>query len=308
MNHVPVMAGEVVQYLIYERSELVLDGTVGCGRHAQAILDTNPLVRIIGVDTDAEALGAAGKLLARYGSRVRLLNTSYADVSVIARDSGAFDGVMLDLGVSSLQLDDPERGFSYLKNGPLDMRMSGSGETAMELIERLDNADLAAILRGYGEVTGGSRIARAIKQAAAAGRMGSTLELKKAVETAVGGRPAPGLLSQVFQAIRIAVNDELDNIRKFLGSVLGCVNTDARLVFISYQSLEDRTIKEFLKRESTDCVCPPKTPVCTCGHRASLELLTHRVVKPTEAEIAGNPRARSARLRAARVVTTRSIE
>lgn len=306
MSHVPVMAGEVVQYLLYENSEIVLDATVGCGSHARAILDANPRVRVVGVDTDVDALREAGHLLAPYGPRVRLERATYADVSGIARKSGKFDGALLDLGVSSLQLDDPGRGFSYLKDGPLDMRMSGSGETAVELIERTSEMDLVAILKRYGEVRRSSRIARAIKRASAEGRLVSTGDLKQAVDAAVRGRPAPGLLSQVFQAIRIAVNGELENIRVFLDTILDCVRTDARLVFISYQSLEDRTIKEFLKRESADCVCPTTVPVCVCAHHASLELATRRAIKPTGAEVAVNPRARSARLRAARVVFARS--
>jgi 16S rRNA (cytosine1402-N4)-methyltransferase len=296
------MVAEVVNHLIYDGSRIVFDGTVGCGGHARAILEANPRVRVVGVDTDAVALFAAGEALAPYAARVRLARASYAEAPRIAGEGGAFDGVLLDLGVSSLQLDDPRRGFSHAKDGPLDMRMSGSGETAAEMIGRTSETELAAILRRFGEVPGAGRIARAIKHAAKNGRLASTADLKRAVGAGVGGRPAPGLLSQVFQALRIAVNGEIDNIRSFLGSVLGCVNANARLVFVCYQSLEDRAIKEFLRRESADCVCPPRVPVCTCGHHASLELTTRRAVKPTAAEIAANPRARSARLRAARVL------
>lgn len=306
MSHMPVMVTEVVHHLVYDGSRIVFDGTVGCGGHARAVLESSPRVRVVGVDTDAEALQTAQKVLAAYASRVRLMRASYAEAPRIAGESGAFDGVLLDLGVSSLQLDDSRRGFSYAKDGPLDMRMSGSGETAAEMIGRTSETELAAILRRFGEMPGALRIARSIKHAARNGRLVSTSDLRRAVATAVGGRPAPGLLSQVFQAIRIAVNGELDNIRAFLGSVLGCVNEDARLVFVSYQSLEDRAIKEFLRRESTDCVCPLSVPVCDCSHRASLELLTRRAVKPTADEIASNPRARSARLRAARVLAGRS--
>lgn len=305
MSHVPVMAGEVVQYLLYEGSRLVFDGTTGCGRHARAILEASPTVRVIGADTDREALSLAGELLAPYGPRVRLVRASYTDAPRIAAGFGRFDGVLLDLGVSSLQLDDARRGFSYARDGPLDMRMSGSGETAVELIGRTSERELAVMLKRYGEVPSASGIARSIKRRAADGRLASTGDLRRAVEAAGGGRVAPGLLSQVFQAIRIAVNRELDNLRAFIGTIFDCVNPNARLVFVSYQSLEDRVVKEFMKRESEDCVCPPKTPVCVCGHRASLELLTRRAVRPTDVEIAENPRARSARLRAARVLETR---
>ena len=306
MSHVPVMAGEVVHYLLHENSRLVLDGTVGCGGHAQAILDANPHVNVVGLDTDPAALQVAAERLARYGSRVKLAEASYADVKTIAGEFGSFDGALLDLGISSLQLDDAKRGFSYLKEGPLDMRMSRSGETAMELIGRTSEMDLAAILKTQGEVRGASRIARSVKRAVAGGRLISTADLKQAIEAAVGGRSTPGRLSQVFQAVRIAVNHELENIRLFLASVLGCVNANARLVIVSYHSLEDRTIKEFFKRESKDCVCPPGTPICVCGHRAALELVTRRMVAPTDKEVGENPRARSARLRAARVLPERS--
>jgi 16S rRNA (cytosine1402-N4)-methyltransferase len=306
MSHVPVMVPEVVHYVVYEESRVVFDGTVGCGGHARAVLETNPRVQLIGVDTDPDALSVAGRLLAPYASRVRLVRASYTEAPRIAGETGPFDGVLLDLGVSSLQLDDSKRGFSYVKDGPLDMRMSGSGESAVEMIARTSENELTGILKRFGEVSGAWRIARSIKHAARNRRLVSTADLGHAVAEAVGGRPAPGLLSQVFQAIRIAVNGELDNIKSFLGSVLGCVNANARLVFVSYQSLEDRAIKEFLKKESVDCVCPPSVPVCNCGHRASLELLTRRAVKPTAAEITANSRARSARLRAARVLAGRS--
>jgi 16S rRNA (cytosine1402-N4)-methyltransferase len=210
--------------------------------------------------------------------------------------------VLLDFGVSSLQLDEPSRGFSYLNDGPLDMRMSAEGATAAEFIADISDAELSAILKRYGEVTRPSRIAKRIKRASDRGELSSTLDLKTAVDGALGGRAAPAVLSKVFQAVRIALNGELENIEKLLGAIRGCVNEDARLVFISYHSLEDRLIKEFLRRESSDCVCPPAAPVCGCGHTASLELLTRRVVKPAPPEIRNNPRARSARLRAASVI------
>jgi 16S rRNA (cytosine1402-N4)-methyltransferase len=301
MVHKPVMVAEVVHYLLHERSRLVFDGTLGGGSHSRAILEENARVSIVGVDTDADALRLAGENLDPYGERVRLERASYAEAPRIASETGKFDGALLDLGVSSFQLDEGNRGFSYLKDGPLDMRMSQTGETAAQLIERTGERELGAMLKRFGEVTGASRIARSVKRASASGAMGSTGDLARAVRSALGGRPAPDVLSRVFQAIRIAVNGELENIRSFLGSILGCVNPEARLVFLSYHSLEDRTIKEFFRRESADCICPPGIPVCACGHLASLEVLTRRAVKPSDAEVASNPRARSARLRAARV-------
>jgi 16S rRNA (cytosine1402-N4)-methyltransferase len=230
------------------------------------------------------------------------VRASYTELPRLSAIWGRFDGALLDLGLSSLQLDVPERGFSYSKDGPLDMRMSGEGVTAAAFIGGMSEMALADIMRRFGEVTGASRIVRTIKAASSGGRLESTGDLKRAVETAVGGRASPALLSKVFQAVRIALNGELDNLRAFLGSILRHVNPDARLVFVSYHSLEDAAVKDFFKFESSDCVCPPRTPVCVCGHRASLEVLTRRIVKPSESEVDANPRARSARLRAARVV------
>lgn len=308
MNHVPVMTREVVHYLLYEGTRLVLDGTVGCGGHARAILEAGAHVGIIGVDTDVRALRIAERSLGPYGSRVRLVEGSYTELPTITGESGKLDGVLLDFGVSSLQLGDPSRGFSYLLDGPLDMRMTGMGPTAAELIGRASEMDIAAVLKNYGEVRGVSRIARSIKQASASKRLVSTSDLKRAIEAAIGGKSAPALLSKVFQAIRIALNGELDNIRVFLDSILAYLNPGARLVFVSYHSLEDRMIKEFFKREGSGCICPPRAPVCVCGHAASLEILTRRVVKPAETEVNENPRARSARLRAARVIPRGNVE
>jgi 16S rRNA (cytosine1402-N4)-methyltransferase len=302
MSHVAVMSGEVVHYLLYNGSRVVLDGTVGCGGHSRAILAADPAVRLVGVDTDAEALSEAARELEPFGSRVRLIKASYTELPTISAVWGRLDGALLDLGLSSLQLDAPERGFSYSKDGPLDMRMSSDGLTAAAFIGGMSEMALADILRRFGEVTGASRIARAIKAASSDARLQTTGDLKRAVEAALGAKPSPALLSKVFQAVRIALNGELESIGDFLDTILAYVNPGARLVFIAYHSLEDSAVKSFLKRESSDCVCPPRTPVCVCGHRAALEILTRRIVKPSESEVAVNPRARSARLRAARVL------
>jgi len=302
MSHVPVLTSEIVHYLLHDRSRIVLDGTVGCGGHARAILDADSGVRLVGVDTDSDALSAAREALAPYGPRALLVKASYTDLPRLAGAWGKFDGALLDLGVSSLQLDLARRGFSYSREGPLDMRMSGEGETAAEMIGKASEMEVADVLQRYGEVGRAARIARAIKRAAAEGRLGTTSDLARAVESALGSGQAPALLGKVFQAFRIAVNRELDNLRVFLGSILEHVNPGARLVVVSYHSLEDSAVKEFFRREGSDCLCPPRTPVCVCGHTAALEVLTRRVVKPSPAEIAANSRARSARLRAARVV------
>ncbi len=302
MDHVPVMVREVNRYLLHERSRLVLDGTLGCGGHSQAILDASPGVSIIGVDPDGQALQKAKQVLGAYGERVRLVQASYTDLGAVVALGDRLDGALLDLGVSSLQIDEPSRGFSYSKDGPLDMRMSGSGSTAAELIETTSETELARMLKQYGEVTRPARIARSIKAASKEGRLSTTSSLKEAIDDALSGNAAPGLLSKVFQAIRIALNGELENIKRFLDSILDYTNADARLVFISYHSLEDSLIKEFLRRESSSCLCPTAAPVCVCDHEASVEILTRRVVKSSDEEIAENPRSRSAKLRAARVL------
>lgn len=299
MVHTPVMVSEVLRFLIHENSRRVLDGTVGCGGHARAILGANRHVELIGVDVDPDALTVAGEVLARYGTRVRLLRANFADLDLFERH-GKIDGVLLDLGVSSLQIDEPSKGFSYTHAGPLSMRMSGEGGTAKSLIEQSSSSELARILREYGEVAGAMRVARRIVAAAGKGDMETTSDLRKAVESALGKKVTPAVLSKVFQAIRIALNRELDNIERFLAAVPSHLGANARMVVISYHSGEDKLIKSFLKRESADCLCPPAVPICVCGHRASLEILTPRVVKPSPDEIKRNPRARSARLRAAR--------
>jgi 16S rRNA (cytosine1402-N4)-methyltransferase len=308
MRHVPVMTSEVVHYLLNEHPRVVLDGTVGCGGHARTILETDPGVRVIGVDTDPEALSVARDALTPFGPRAILFKASYTELSRISGAWGNFDGALLDLGVSSLQLDESARGFSYSREGPLDMRMSGEGETAAMLVERTSEMGLISILQRYGQLGRAAKIARAIKRASSEGRLEKTTDLKRAVESALGPNQAPALLGKVFQAFRIALNRELDNLRVFLDSILAFVNPGARLVVVSYHSLEDAAVKSFFSRESSDCVCPPRTPVCICGHKASLEVLTRRVVKPAAAEIAANPRARSARLRAARVIRPETTE
>jgi 16S rRNA (cytosine1402-N4)-methyltransferase len=308
MSHVPVLTSEIVHYLLHDQTRIVLDGTVGCGGHARAILDADPGVRVVGVDKDSEALSAAREALSPYGQRALLVKGSYTDLPRLAGAWGKFDGALLDLGVSSLQLDGASRGFSYSRVGPLDMRMSGEGETALEMIVRASEAELAEVLQRFGEVGRAWKIARAIKHAAGEGTLATTADLARAVDSALGSGQAPALLGKVFQAFRIAVNRELDNLRAFLGSILAFVNPGARLVVVSYHSLEDSAVKEFFRREGSDCLCPPRTPICVCGHAASLDVLTRRVVKPSPAEIAVNSRARSARLRAARVVRPATTE
>ncbi|HXV14723.1 MAG TPA: 16S rRNA (cytosine(1402)-N(4))-methyltransferase RsmH [Candidatus Krumholzibacteria bacterium] len=303
MQHLPVMVDEVVRYLLHERTRVVMDGTVGFGGHAEAILSARPDIRLIGVDRDPAALEAAAVRLRGYADRVHLVRGLYSDFEHALAGVGKVDGVLLDLGFSSPQLDDPARGFAHSAHGPLDMRMDGEGETAALMLARLDVDQIGTLLRELGEVRQARRVARAIASAAAAGTLSTTSDLRAAVIAALGRGVAPAELSRVFQAVRIAINRELDALRAFLDGVLDVLNPGGRLVVLSYHSLEDRMVKTFLRDAAATCVCPPNVPVCVCGRVPRLEVLTRKGVRASHDEIAANPRARSATLRAAAKVS-----
>ncbi|HEU4363914.1 MAG TPA: 16S rRNA (cytosine(1402)-N(4))-methyltransferase RsmH [Candidatus Krumholzibacteria bacterium] len=299
MQHVPVMAGEVVHYLLHDRSRVVLDGTVGYGGHAEAILRASDAVRLIGVDRDPEAIEGAARRLHGFADRVTLVQGHYSDLGPALAGVGMVDGVLLDLGVSSPQIDDARRGFAHGASGPLDMRMGRGGETAAELLARLNADELARLLKNLGEVRQPRRVARAIRAAVERGEMRTTADLRNAVTGVLGRGAPPAELSRVFQAVRIAVNAELEHLRRFLDGVLAALRPGGRLVVLSYHSLEDRMVKEFMRDAARECVCPPGVPVCVCGRAPALRLLTRKAVRAGEAETRANPRARSAVLRAA---------
>jgi 16S rRNA (cytosine1402-N4)-methyltransferase len=301
-RHIPVMVDEVLQHLLHERSRLVVDGTVGFGGHAEAILRARGDVTVIGVDRDPVAIEATALRLSSFGDRIRLVQGVYSEFDAIFAPSRRVDGVLLDLGISSAQIDERERGFSHSYNGPLDMRMGATGETAAQAIARADLDTLGGWLREFGEVRQPRRVARAILRARAEGTLSTTGELRAAVESTLGHRVAPAELSRVFQALRIVVNDELGHLRRFLDGVLDHLNPGGRLVIISYHSLEDRMVKQFMRDASASCVCPPSVPVCVCGRTPRIRLVTRRALGPRDAEIACNPRSRSARLRVAETV------
>ena len=300
-RHVPVMVDEVLQYLLHEHSRLVVDGTVGFGGHADAILGASPEVSLFGIDRDPVALAASAERLSVFGDRVRLVQGVFSDLPAMLSTERA-DGVLLDLGISSAQIDERERGFAHAHSGPLDMRMSGAGETAAQLIARSDLDTLTSWLRELGEARQPRRVARAILRARDEGHMSTTGDLRAAVEGAIGRGAAPSELSRVFQALRIAVNDELSHLRHFLAGVLDRMNPGGRLVIISYHSLEDRMVKQFMRDASAACICPPEVPVCVCGRTPQIRMLTRRALGPRDQEIARNPRSRSAHLRAAEKV------
>ena len=297
--HVPVLLDRCVALLAPAATPggVLVDATLGMGGHAEALLDATPS-RLVGVDRDPEALRRAGERLARFGDRVRLVHAVY-DALPDALDGERVDGILFDLGVSSLQLDEAERGFSYSHDAPLDMRMDPTaGLTAADVVNTYAVDDLARILREYGEERFAPRVARAI----VAGRPWSTTApLAEAVRDAIpaatrrhGGHPA----KRTFQALRIEVNGELAALARALPAAIAALKVGGRLVVLAYHSLEDRLVKRAFTEGLRGCVCPPDLPVCACGREPQLRLLVRGAEEPTEAEIEANPRAASAKLRA----------
>lgn len=280
---------------------IYLDGTVGGGGHAEAILEaSSPDGRLIGLDRDPSAIAHARRRLARFGDRVELLVANFAEIDrTPGLEEACFDGALLDLGVSSAQIDEMARGFSYRQDAPLDMRMGPRGEPARDVLSRADFDTLAEILRTYGEERHARAIARAIVRERDREPIVTTGRLRAVVEAAV---PATGhplkSVARVFQALRIVVNDELSALEAGLILCVERLEDGARLVVIAYHSLEDRIVKRRFRELASDCVCPPDFPVCRCDKVAEAEILTSRPIRPGEPEVATNPRSRSARLRA----------
>jgi 16S rRNA (cytosine1402-N4)-methyltransferase len=301
--HLPVMPGEVVRYLGCRPGGIYVDGTLGGGGHTLEILKaTGPDGRVIGIDRDGNTIAAAERILEPYTDRVLILRENFKDIKTLfsARGIEKVDGMVLDLGVSSFQLERPERGFSFRFDTRLDMRMDRTQElTAYELVNELPKAELERIIRTYGEERRARQIARAIERARELKPIETTGELARIVLEVVPKRPGrihPA--TKVFQALRIAVNDELENLKLGLGDGIEMLGRGGRMVVISFHSLEDRIVKNFFRDLSKGCVCPPGLPKCVCGKKPSVRLLTRRVVAATPGEIDANPRARSARLRA----------
>lgn len=309
-RHVPVLMKEVLRTLEPERlggrPSLWLDGTLGLAGHSRALLEAaGERARLLGTDRDPEALALAGQALEGFGTRVRLVRKSFAelvdaDLKALDPDAPGFDGILLDLGVSSLQLDSPQRGFSFMREGPLDMRMGPDTASAGEWLAGASAGDLEAVLRDYGEERQAKRLARAVLELRDAGGLKGTRDLA-AVAERVLGRSRPGQAhpaTRLFQALRLAVNGELEALDAALPRLAGLLAPGGRMAVISFHSLEDRRVKEFFRRESRDCVCPPGLPECRCGHRASLRQLTGKPLEADAEECSANPRSRSAKLRA----------
>lgn len=299
--HQPVLLKQAADFLGARPGGVYIDATLGGGGHAREILERSaPGGRLLGIDRDPMALEAAGKNLAAFGQRLVRLLGDFRDLAGLAGSAGfaGADGVLFDLGVSSAQIDRPERGFSFQAEGPLDMRMGGEGPTAGHLVNRSSEQELAGLILRFGQERQARRIARSIVRERGKGAMASTSDLRRAVLATKPAMPQK-TLARVFQALRIAVNDELDSLRNGLESALGILAPGGRLVVISYHSLEDSLVKDFLRSKQNPCTCPPKLAACVCGALPSLRVLTAKAVGPDDSERGENPRSRSARLRAA---------
>ena len=296
--HVPVMLREVLQYLSPERGGLYFDGTLGGGGHTEAILSASDGARVIAVDQDPEALEVAENRLRRFGDRVRLVRANYADVAETLNEPLA--GALLDLGISSHQIDDPARGFSFRPGTPLDMRMSGAGAraSAAELLNELSEEELADIFYHYGEERRSRRLAAEVVRTRSASPFRTSDDLTTAMTRALGPRLDAQDKARIFQALRIAVNDELNVLDRALPALRDRLAVDGVFVVLAYHSLEDRRVKEAFREWSRDCICPPELPVCRCRGRALGGLVTRKAVQASAEEVAANPRARSVRLRA----------
>ncbi|HOX25210.1 MAG TPA: 16S rRNA (cytosine(1402)-N(4))-methyltransferase RsmH [Candidatus Krumholzibacteria bacterium] len=301
--HVPVLRDEILGLLAPGPGRRYVDGTFGFGGHAESLLEAG--ADVLGLDLDEEAVVACRRI-STDRPRLHCQRRSFRDLAGALTAVGwpPVDGLLLDLGVSSRQLDEPAKGFSYRADGPLDLRFNqDEGRPAHALLAETDETELARILRDFGEERGARALARAIQAAERTEPLRTTAQLAAVVRDALpDGAPLSAILSRVFQALRIVVNDELGALRDVLAQSLTQVAPGGRVAVVAYHSLEDRLVKQWLDRERRDCLCPPEVLDCRCGHRARLRPLTRRPVTASALEIRGNPRARSARLRAAEIL------
>lgn len=311
LAHRPVLLRETIELLAAGQGGMFVDCTVGLGGHSEAILETSRDAQVLGIDRDREVLELARKRLERFGTRFRAVHADFRDITRVlaVAEFKQVRGILADLGVSSLQLDSPSRGFSFRHNAPLDMRMDASSgvETAAELLGRLSEVEIAQVIFEYGEERRSRRIARWIVESRERGApVEMTRELASLVERAIGfdkkRRIHPA--TRTFQALRIAVNSELENLDRFVIDAVDLLEPDGRLAVISFHSLEDRIIKRTFWKLSGRCQCPPRLPVCQCGARKTVEILTRRPIAADEEEVGANPRARSAKLRVCKKLLT----
>jgi 16S rRNA (cytosine1402-N4)-methyltransferase len=297
--HVPVLYHEVLQYLQPSPGKKYVDGTLGAGGHAFGILQqSSPDGELVGLDLDPIAIALAAEKLQPFGNRVHIEHTSYCNIieTLALHNWDSVDGILIDLGVSSMQLDMAEKGFSFQHDGPLDMRFNPNQEkSAWHVVNQYPKAKLVNIFRKYGEMSGAEKVANAIINARPVETTSQLTGIILSVQKNNPRKAHPATL--VFQAIRIEVNQELAGIESFLPDALSALHTGGRLAVITFHSLEDRIVKHYFQMESKDCLCPPRQPVCTCGHKASIKILTRKSIQAAAEETNLNSRARSARLR-----------
>ena len=306
--HEPVLLKEAIDLLQPRAGGSYIDATVGAGGHGREILArSSPDGKLLAIDRDPRAIPVAEANLAQFGSRFTCVTGNFADTERIAEIHGAAptDGMLLDLGVSSMQLDDPSHGFSFQQDGPLDMRFDPNvGMPAHQFINTAEEEQIANVLYEYGEERQSRRIARQIIAERRRRPITSTAQLRRLVESTVGRRGRINPATRTFQALRIYVNDEIESLREGLAAASRVLRGGARLVVIAFHSLEDRLVKRCFAEWSAGCVCPPRLPECRCGHEPTVRLLTRRAVKPGPEEVRANPRSRSARLRACEKLVT----
>ncbi|MBN1316403.1 MAG: 16S rRNA (cytosine(1402)-N(4))-methyltransferase RsmH [Anaerolineales bacterium] len=303
IGHVPVLYREALEALSIIPGGIYLDGTVGAGGHAAGILEQSaPNGQLLGLDRDPEAIELASRRLAGFGERVSLVNSSYHKMKSVAHELSMdkFDGILLDLGFSSIQIGNPYRGFSFQEDGPLDMRYNPDDfTTADDLVNNMPEEELADLIYRYGEESNSRRIARAIVAARPIHTTGKLEEIVSGATKRSRGSRKVHPATQTFQALRIAVNRELELLAEALPQAVELLKPGGRLAVISFHSLEDRIVKRFIKKEATDCICPPELPICKCNHKATLKNHTPKPIRPTGDEVQRNQKSRSARLRVA---------
>lgn len=304
-EHVPVLLQPVLDLLVPRPGGRYIDATFGGGGHSRALLERSaPDGCVLALDADPDAVTRARLLAERFPGRFDMIQGNFRDIKSLAESAHCdrVDGILLDLGLSSFQLNRAERGFSFRLAGPLDMRFdTRSGLNATDIVNGWSEEDLARLIFEFGEEPRSRAIARAVVRERAGNEIVTTDQLAGIVERAVGGRRGKAIhpATRTFQALRIAVNDELEALRAGLAGAVDLLAAGGRIAVISFHSLEDRMVKAFLRHEATDCICPPETPICVCGHTARLRLITRKAVRPDESEERSNPRSRSARLRVA---------
>lgn len=311
-KHQSVLLAEVVASLAVTNGQRFIDGTLGAAGHASALLTELPHCHLIGIDRDPRAIQAARQRLAPFAERAHCVQGRYSDMATIAAELGwdGIDGVLLDIGVSSPQIDDPQRGFSFRFAGPLDMRMNPDDPvSAATILNEYSEAELADIFYHYGEERMARRVARAVVARRADQPWERTEDFAELLERIIGRAHQHGLppATRCFQALRIAVNHELDELRDGLQAALSLLRPGGRLAVISFHSLEDRIVKHFMRHEAATCICPPGMPICTCNKKATLALITKKPITAATAELAENPRAASAKLRVAEKITEAAV-